>query len=235
MKCSAEDPIWVDEVDSTQDLIAARVLAGDKSSPIVMAGMQNKGRGRLGRIWLDEPGKSLLVSVALWDYSDHPKPWLLGMGMALAAAGALQTQVRWPNDLTIGGLKVGGILTELYDAPGSSKVPVIGLGVNLAQSQLPSEIASKATSLRAARGHEWSPENAWRAVMNVFQTIPEPNDWDDLKPVWEVLDDTPGKRYMMPDGREAVALGLGPGGHLIASVAGETVSILAAEALFGTV
>ena len=223
----------MDELESTQDLVASRVLAGNRSEPIVMAGRQLQGRGRLGRTWVDEEGKSLLVSVALWEYADHPQPWLLGMAVALAAAGALQTQVRWPNDLTIGGLKVGGILTEIYDSPGGARVPVLGLGVNLSQTKMPTDLDGKATSLKVSRGHDWSPLNAWKAVLNVLETIPEPTSWEDLRPIWEVLDDTPGKKYVTPDGREAVALGLGPGGHLIASVAGETVSVLAAEAVFG--
>lgn len=233
MKLFDGDPFWVDEVDSTQDLVVARVIAGDRSCPVAMAGRQLKGRGRMGRTWLDEAGKSLLVSAAMWEYADHPEPWLVGMGMALAAAGALQTQVRWPNDLTIGGAKVGGILTELHTDPSGRKIPVVGLGVNLGQDQLPLELQGKATSLKLARGHDWSPQNAWSAVRTVLETIPEPSSWSELKPVWEVFDDTPGKRYLTAEGSEAVAIGIGPGGALIASIGGETASVMAAEAIFG--
>lgn len=187
----------------------------------------------MGRVWLDEAGSSLLVSMAMWDYADLAQPWLVGMGVALAAAGALQTQVRWPNDLTIGGLKVGGVLTELVQDPDGRKIPVVGLGVNLAQSHLPLELEGKATSLKLARGHEWSPKNAWCAFANVLESIPEPQSWEELKPVWEVFDDTPGKRYLTADGAEAVAIGIGPEGSLIASVGGETTSVMAAEAVFG--
>jgi len=198
-----------------------------------MAGQQRKGRGRMGRAWLDEAGSSLLVSVALWDYADHAAPWLVGMGVSLAVAGALQTQVRWPNDLTVGGLKVGGVLTEIHKDPSGQRIPVVGIGVNLSQTHLPLELNGKATSLKLARGHDWSPENAWRAIETVLETIPEPQEWEALKPVWEVFDDTPGKRYVTIDGQEALALGIGPGGALIASVNGETVSVMAAEAIFG--
>jgi BirA family transcriptional regulator, biotin operon repressor / biotin---[acetyl-CoA-carboxylase] ligase len=63
--------------------------------------------------------------------------------------------------------------------------------------------------------------------------MPEPDKWSNLAPVWNLFDHTPGKRYRTVDGREAVALGIGPEGQLMCSIDGETSSIMAAEAMFG--
>lgn len=229
--CNSE-PEFFGEVESTQDVVANFVAEGMVDAAPAMAGRQSAGRGRLGRTWVDEPGQSLLVSIALWEYADHPMPWLVGFGVSMAAAGALQTQLRWPNDLTVHGKKVGGVLTELVEDPRGRKIPVVGIGVNLNQSEFPEEIAGSATSLRLARGHEWEPTKAWHALQAALRTVPEPDGWECLRELWEVFDDTPGKRYRLPDGREAVALGVGPEGRLIASVDGETVGVTAADALF---
>lgn len=69
-------------------------------------------------------------------------------GVAAAEAIALETgvqpEVRFPNDLLVGGRKVAGILAEARD---ERVVLGIGINVNLTEDELPTEVDTPATSL----------------------------------------------------------------------------------------
>jgi BirA family biotin operon repressor/biotin-[acetyl-CoA-carboxylase] ligase len=173
------------------------------------------------------------VSIALWDYLDHPKPHLLGMSMALAAAGAVKCQLRWPNDLIFHSRKVGGLLSQVVVTPNKERVPVIGVGINLNQTSFPPELEVIATSLFMETGREFSRDQVLSDLLDELEHLPEPTAWSDLAAIWDVFDQTPGKLYKLPDGNFAQALGVGSDGQLICSIDGETSSVQVADALFG--
>ena len=92
---------------------------------LVIADAQTAGRGRGGSTWETAP-RAMAMSLALrpeWPVSSWP---LLPLVAAVAAARVVDCLLKWPNDLVIGGHKVGGILVEAGDGP-----VVIGLGLNL--------------------------------------------------------------------------------------------------------
>ena len=217
----------VETVDSTQRL-AAELLRADESIGAVLAREQTGGVGRFGRAWHSPPGASLSLTLILRDYRDHPAPQFVGMAVALAAASAMRCGLAWPNDLMLGGKKLGGVLTGIVEG-----VPLVGVGANLDVEAFPPEIADRATSLRLEQGGEHPPEAVAGRIVAVLRTLPEPDSWSALAPIWSMFDRTPGKRYRLPTGEEALALGIGGDGQLLCSVGGETRSVPAAEALFG--
>jgi BirA family biotin operon repressor/biotin-[acetyl-CoA-carboxylase] ligase len=104
-------------VTSTQD-IARDLPIGS----IVIADHQSTGRGRLDHRWEAPAGTALLVSFVL-----APHPLLsLAAGVAAAEAAGKSVRLKWPNDLMIGGRKVGGILVEATPAKA-----ICGIGINL--------------------------------------------------------------------------------------------------------
>ncbi|HXC76611.1 MAG TPA: biotin--[acetyl-CoA-carboxylase] ligase, partial [Candidatus Acidoferrum sp.] len=115
----AKEPqiVYLVSVASTQDV--ARVLP---IGSVVVADHQTAGRGRLEHKWESPPGTALLVSFVL------PPNRLLSLAAGVAAAEACEQGVRlkWPNDLLLGGRKVGGILVEATPAKA-----VCGIGINL--------------------------------------------------------------------------------------------------------
>ncbi len=219
-------------VETTQ-AAAAQYLRGDEPIGVIFAHEQTAGKGRLGRTWVSKQGDSLTFSLIFRAYADHPKPYLIGMAASLAAAGVLHCQIRWPNDLVIGPLKIGGILTELLPDSNGRLVPVVGIGINLNQETFPPEIDSIATSLARSRGGHYDPQLIAHRIVERLATLPEPNNWADLSPIWSLFDFTPGKRYRLATGEEAIALGIGSEGQLMCSVDGESRAVLAAEAIFG--
>jgi BirA family biotin operon repressor/biotin-[acetyl-CoA-carboxylase] ligase len=109
--------IHLGSVASTQDVARSLPLGS-----VVIADHQIAGRGRLEHRWEAPPGTALLVSFVL-----APNPLLsLAAGVAAAEACDQGVRLKWPNDLMLGGRKVGGILVEATAAKA-----VCGIGINL--------------------------------------------------------------------------------------------------------
>ncbi len=229
----SEELLVVDTTPSTQGIAAAKLLDPNGCPGAILALEQTEGRGRFDRAWHSEAGSSLTMSLVLPHYADHPKVWFVGMAVAAACAGVIHSQIRWPNDLTLAGKKLGGILTQIYPDRAGRRVPVVGIGINIGPLRsLPPELIDQTTSLIASWPKRPEAEVLARRILARVREIPDPYDWNALAPIWNLFDDTAGKHYKLPNGAKAVALGVGPGGELLCSVDGDTRSVLAADALF---
>jgi BirA family transcriptional regulator, biotin operon repressor / biotin---[acetyl-CoA-carboxylase] ligase len=124
--------------------------AGAPEGAVAVAEEQTAGRGRLGRPWHAPARTSVLVSINLRPQVDPPRLPELSVVAGLAAADAIaavtgiRPEVRFPNDLLIGGRKVAGILAEARD---DRVVLGIGINVNLPDDELPENVDTPATSL----------------------------------------------------------------------------------------
>lgn len=83
----------------------------------------------------------------------------LAAGLAVQAAiqqvdSRVNVDLKWPNDVLIGGEKVCGILTEMNAEATRVRHIVVGIGINVNQASFPKELV--ATSLRLVTGSEWS-------------------------------------------------------------------------------
>jgi BirA family biotin operon repressor/biotin-[acetyl-CoA-carboxylase] ligase len=137
----------VPETASTQRLLGE----DDPEGATVVADHQTAGRGRLGRVWEDVPGRSLLFSVLLRPAAPMP----LWPELSLIAGGAVARvvggEVRPPNDVFLNGKKVAGILPE---ATQGRVVLGIGVNVNHTAGELPADTVKPASSLRVETGRE---------------------------------------------------------------------------------
>jgi BirA family biotin operon repressor/biotin-[acetyl-CoA-carboxylase] ligase len=140
---------FVAECESTQRLIAD----DDPEGAVVATDHQTRGRGRLGRVWEDAAGTSVLMSVLLRPALPMPLWPELSVvaGRAVAEAIGLDAEVQLPNDVLIGGRKVAGILAE---ATTGRVVLGIGINVNQRREQLPRDTVKAVTSLYVETGAE---------------------------------------------------------------------------------
>jgi BirA family biotin operon repressor/biotin-[acetyl-CoA-carboxylase] ligase len=110
---------------------------------------QSAGKGRQGRAWAGGEGNFFGSTLIELRPGDPPAPTLsLAAGLALidtvdVAAPGLPLMLKWPNDLLLGGDKLGGVLLER-----SGERIVAGFGVNLASA--PELVDRKAASLKGA-------------------------------------------------------------------------------------
>lgn len=149
-----------EQIDSTNAFLLAN--AEDfQDGAVAWAEFQSAGRGRLGRRWLTARGMGVLVSVLLKEEKFTPlipeatRLACVCSAEAVEKIGACRVRVRWPNDLSVGGLKLGGVLAEVRrTSPSSLHAVVIGIGLNCCQTQLDfaPEVQPTATSVRLATG-----------------------------------------------------------------------------------
>ncbi|MFN7572246.1 MAG: biotin--[acetyl-CoA-carboxylase] ligase [Betaproteobacteria bacterium] len=120
---------------STNADLLALARAAAPARPVLRATLeQTAGRGRLGRRWSTPPGAALLFSLAVPLPAAAAPAASLVAGLALAEAlhdAGVGVQVKWPNDLLLGGGKLAGILVELATAGDGARTLVVGVGLNL--------------------------------------------------------------------------------------------------------
>jgi BirA family biotin operon repressor/biotin-[acetyl-CoA-carboxylase] ligase len=140
---------FVAECPSTQREIGENEPEG----AMVATDHQTAGRGRLGRVWEDVPGRALLFSVLLRPTVEMARwPELsIVAGEAVAAAVGAEAVVSHPNDVMIAGRKVAGVLPE---ATAGRIVLGIGVNVNQRAEELPGDAVKPPTSLRVELGRE---------------------------------------------------------------------------------
>jgi len=163
----------VPSVDSTNNACKRLAAEGAPDGTVVLTGCQTAGKGRRGRTFVSPPG-GLYFSVIL---RPHAKPEALMHLTAMAAVAAARAvfavsgvypDIKWTNDLVLGGKKLCGILTELAAEADSGMLEyaVVGIGVNCNTdtAALPEPARDVAVSLREAVGTAVDP-NALAAAM----------------------------------------------------------------------
>lgn len=152
---------FLEETGSTNDDALAWAEQGAADGSLVVADTQTRGRGRLDRRWVTAPGAAVAMSFILRPSSAEAAHAGLFAGLgAVAVAEALEQgwglkpQIKWPNDVLLGGGKVCGILAEAAWSGSHLQVVVLGIGVNIAPSSIPSPEALlfPATCIEAAAG-----------------------------------------------------------------------------------
>ena len=145
-----------ERIDSTMNVAHQLAAEGAPEGTLVVAERQTQGRGRLGRLWVSPEG-GLYCSFVL-----RPKRPTAAGQLSLVAglttaetirdAACLYPSIRWPNDLLLGGKKLGGILAE-----GKAGAVVLGVGINITT---PAEaLPDIATSLAASGASACSRED----------------------------------------------------------------------------
>jgi len=146
-----------ESLSSTQDAARAAAEAGAPSRSVFVTDFQSAGRGRHGRTWHAPTGTALLISLLL----RQPGPPSLWRSTALASIAlcdamealcpGLHAEIKWPNDVLIGGRKLAGILAEsTWD--GRQLNLIVGVGVNVTIERRDLEGLEMATSLLIETG-----------------------------------------------------------------------------------
>jgi len=142
------------KIDSTNTVAMRMGEQGEPHGTLVLAEEQTAGRGRAGRSWVSERSVGIYCTILLRPPIPPAHAPLLTLVAGLAARDAAaedldkSPDIRWPNDLLVGGKKFGGILTEMHAEPDRLHYAVVGIGINVNQSKMPAELAEIATSLK---------------------------------------------------------------------------------------
>jgi len=151
-------------VDSTNAIAETLARAGAPDGTVVIADRQTAGRGRQGRSFFSPGGRGLYLSLLLRPRMPadqlHHHVFAAAVAVAEAAAGALppglRIEIKWPNDVWVGGRKLSGINlpVQLEGERVASAVLGVGVNVNTRIEEFPEELRGLATSLYASGGSE---------------------------------------------------------------------------------
>lgn len=154
--------IHLTEIDSTNRYARNQIDANlANSGTAYFADHQTEGKGRQERSWVSEPGKNILLSIALnTSGRSIEEAAALNRLVALACFDLLNVysgggiRIKWPNDLYWGDRKAGGILIENIWRGSEWTWSIIGIGLNINQISFP-EQAVRATSLQLISGKSY--------------------------------------------------------------------------------
>lgn len=140
------------ECESTQTQCRAR--SQGKAGLLVTTLRQTAGRGRLGRVWHDDRGEGVALTIAVPVQESERMALACAVGVCRAVSGFVEGEsvvgrvaIRWPNDVMVDQRKIAGTLVEVADG-----VAFVGVGVNVHQREWPKELAARAVSLVEAPG-----------------------------------------------------------------------------------
>jgi len=156
--------IKLDAIDSTNDFLKSLSSQDELDNfTVVTAENQTKGKGQMGAKWQSESGKNLIMSALVKDFLyDNEQFFNLSIVVSLAVIEVLKTlnisdlSIKWPNDIMSYNKKIGGILIENTIKSDGRIMSVVGLGLNVNQTnfdQLPN-----ASSLAVIAGHSFDKD-----------------------------------------------------------------------------
>lgn len=134
----------VEEVLSTNVYLFS-LLNAEKASNIsvVTAEFQTAGKGQQGNSWHSERSKNLLFShVVFPEKLVAAEQFILSQIVALALCKTLQSfnidaRIKWANDIYVGNKKIAGVLIENQLIGTLVKNCIIGIGLNVNQTDFP--------------------------------------------------------------------------------------------------
>lgn len=234
--------IYLDEIDSTNREVRRLGDAGAVEGTVVIADCQTGGKGRLRRTWFSPAGTGIWMSLLL--RPELPPEKVSGITLmaalsvcrAIRSATGLNTQIKWPNDLVIDGKKVCGILTESAILDGELKFAVLGIGVNVNQTEFPGDLPH-AWSLAMTAGRELDREGLIECCLSClkedYERYVQSGDLRQLRQEYEahlVNLDQPVRVLSTTGEWAGVAKGITDGGDLIVlNDAGEKITVNSGE------
>jgi BirA family biotin operon repressor/biotin-[acetyl-CoA-carboxylase] ligase len=134
-KSIGQQAYYFDSIDSTQN--QALKMADDPANEgvVIVAEKQTGGRGRSGRKWVSPKG-GIWISIILQPEFDisittlFPIASALALSIAIEKTFSIKPELKWPNDLTIKGKKLAGMLVDVSLESNKIENLVLGVGIN---------------------------------------------------------------------------------------------------------
>ncbi len=167
--------IFLPECHSTNDHLLKISKKDDiAEGTAVITDFQSKGKGQRGNSWISEPGANLLFSILLKpDFLPLDKQFSLTMIASLSVKSALEeigvdsVRIKWPNDILVENRKICGILSESSIIGDRMEKVVIGIGLNVNQTEFGSVMA---TSIKREIGSEYNKEELLEKIVDFLWT-----------------------------------------------------------------
>lgn len=175
---------YQDKVTSTNLLAKELALNGAKEGTIIIANEQTNGKGRLGRSFYSPANSGVYLSIILRPNLNIEDTLLITTSIAVAVAKAIDdvasvnTGIKWVNDIFIKDKKVCGILTEgaINFENGGLNYAIVGIGINLFESDFPEDIKNIAGSVFGIQDKEQTSSITSKLIAKVLNNIGDAMD-----------------------------------------------------------
>jgi len=235
-----------DELPSSNDYLREQPPSGDNPDAVQLCATewQTAGHGRRGKVWSSQPGN---VTFSVRQRLARPSRELLGLSLVtgIAVSTVLQqrlgiaAQLKWPNDVLVGGRKLGGLLIELLAGDGGrdpqSTEVITGIGLNVKHQAEFDTLGIGATSLeQLGRSPELDRNELIAALtVEVCRCFDEfsASGWPAFAQRWRAVDALSGAWVRVSGATELSgrAVGVSDVGALLVDVGPETVAVMAGE------
>jgi BirA family transcriptional regulator, biotin operon repressor / biotin---[acetyl-CoA-carboxylase] ligase len=206
---------------STMDQAKHHALEGCPDFSVVIADIQEKGRGRLDRNWESQKGGlyfTLILRPEIPSAIAHQISFTASVCLVdvLRNDYQLEASIKWPNDILVGDQKICGMLCEIKVEADLVKYLNIGIGVNINNS--PKIRNVETTSIKALVGKKISRKMVLKQFLTSFQNRLEANDFSSVLDQWRILSATLNREVEIKTTRETVkgkAIGINESGALV--------------------
>ena len=221
------------EVTSTMDIARDFARKGCPHFTVVVAGCQNRGRGRLKRTWLSSQG-GLYFTTILRPQISPVLSLRVNFAASLILAQTLNNmfdinaRVKWPNDILVDGWKISGILSEIEAEADIVSFINVGIGININND--PTDSEPKAVSLKQLSGSEISRKRLLSDFLDNFENCINSKALDNIIQEWKKYTVTLNRYVKIVTHHEVlegIAVDLDENGALILELAdGSTKKVL---------
>ncbi len=134
-KIMGKQAYYFDSIDSTQNQALKMAQDVTNDGTVIVASEQTGGKGRDGRKWMSPKG-GIWISIILHPKFDisittlFPIASSLALSLAIEKIFSIKPELKWPNDLTINGKKVAGMLVDVSLESNKIENLVLGVGIN---------------------------------------------------------------------------------------------------------
>lgn len=181
--------IFLDRVTSTNDVALEQIKSGIAvHGTVIYAGEQISGRGQQGNKWISSYNKNLTVSIILKPTSlPAASQFLISKAVSVALVNLLSEyttgiSIKWPNDIYAGNDKIAGILIEHSIKGDRLESSVVGIGLNLNQSEFSSDLPNP-VSLGMITGMDYNRETILNKLCRNIDSLYSMVDKGNFKPV----------------------------------------------------
>ena len=164
-----------EEIESThiKSKQIVKKLNEEDNGTILIADKQSSGVGTKGRKWYTGSEKNIAMTIILMPKCNIEKLESLTLKIAESMKETIKDlygydlQIKYPNDLTLKGKKIGGILTEINTVSGCINYLLISVGFNVNEENFSDETKELATSLKSVYHKEFSREEIIKRFIEI--------------------------------------------------------------------
>ncbi|GMQ81841.1 MAG: biotin--[acetyl-CoA-carboxylase] ligase [Rhodothermia bacterium] len=170
---------WMARSSSTNTEARAWADSGAPHGALVFADHQTAGKGRHNRTWSTAPGLNLTVSLVLRPELRPAQYGLITLAASLAVlqtirsnCAAVSSRIKWPNDILVDGKKCCGMLLEsAIGRDQTESFVILGIGLNVNQTDFPDTLQNSATSIMLACGRPVDRSHILADLLGRLETI----------------------------------------------------------------